>query len=130
MQLHDQLKICLLAVVNRYSDCAVELSEAFSAWPSLWKEGCSPERMLELLQIYQPDLLKMPALLIIDYQEFASAVYLVNQCGKYPTFRLYCGECFRRKKRKHNLQEGIQRFASIHPQGGPNIVEKTSHGRV
>jgi len=105
MQLNDLLRICLLAVVSQYPDCIVEIDPTLPTLPCTWEEDCSPERALQLLQIHAPDLLEASTHLVIDEEQPASAIYLVDQFGERPALHLYCGDCLRTKQRKHGLHE-------------------------
>jgi hypothetical protein len=91
MKLYEMLKLCLLALDSRYPQSEVEINETVLGHQRSWIEACTPVEMLEVLQQYAPQLLYMPACLVIDAEQ--SAIYLVEQSEEAPAFWVYCGGC-------------------------------------
>jgi hypothetical protein len=91
MKLYEVLKLCLLALDSRYPESVMEINETVLGHQRSWIEACTPVEMLEVLQEYAPQLLYMPACLVIDAEQ--SAIYLVEQSEEVPAFWVYCGGC-------------------------------------
>jgi hypothetical protein len=91
MELHQILKLCLLALDSRYPTCVVEINETLLGHPSYWREACVPSEMLAILRLHAPQLLLAPACLVIDSGQ--SAIYLVERSEREPAFLVYCGGC-------------------------------------
>ena len=86
----------------------LDVSSSFA--PGTWEEDCSAERALQLLQRYAPDLLEIPARVVIGTRQPESIIYIVDQYGERPAFRLYCGDSLRiehRKRALHEYSEGV-----------------------
>jgi hypothetical protein len=91
MELHEMLKLCLLALESRYHESVVEVNETLLGHPGFWGEAYVPTKMLELLRTQAPQLLKAHACLVID--EGQSAIYLVDRSEREPAFWVYRGGC-------------------------------------
>lgn len=105
LQLDEILRICLLAVVNRYPDCLVEINQAVLDLTGLWKGACTAEEALQLLQSHMPQLLQAAARLLIDDQQNLSVIYLLARSEELPAFQLYCGKSHSERPSRHMLYE-------------------------
>ncbi len=86
MKLHENLRICLLAIAARYPESMLEINEEVLGPQSLQTQRCTPVELMERLQSHAPQLLHAPARLVVDAQEHA--IYLVEQSQHTPAFWL------------------------------------------
>jgi hypothetical protein len=91
MELHEMLKLCLLALDSRCPESVVEVNETLLGHPGFGGEACVPTAMLELLCLHAPELLLTPACLMIDQGQ--GAIYLVERSEREPAFWVSCGGC-------------------------------------
>jgi hypothetical protein len=98
MKLRQILKICLLALDSRYPESMVKANETMLGHYGFWKEACTPTEMLEVLQQHAPELLAVPACLVIDAKQ--CAIYLVEQSEEVPAFWVDC-EGLRPSREEH-----------------------------
>lgn len=105
LQLDEILRICLLAVANRYPGCLVEINQAVLDLAGLWKGVCTTEEALQRLQCHMPQLLQAPARLVINDQQALSVIYLLDRSEELPAFQLYCGKDHRERPCRHMLHE-------------------------
>ncbi len=87
MQLHDLLKICLLAVASRYPDSVIECNKALLGYRDFWDGTCSPHQAWEQLQDECPAFLEAQAHMVIDSQQ--SNIYLVDLSQDIPALWIY-----------------------------------------
>ena len=66
MELHEMLKLCLLALDSRFPESYVEVNGTLLGYPGFRAEACSSTAMLEVLRLYAPELLLTPACLVIE----------------------------------------------------------------
>ncbi len=90
LRLRETLKNCLWALDSRYPDSVVEINKAVLGYQSFREDAYSPVRVLDLLQIYAPQVLYKPARLVVNAQE--CLIYLVERSQETPAFRIFCGE--------------------------------------
>ncbi len=86
MKLHENLRICLLAIASRYPESMLDINEEVLRPQSLQTQQCTPVELMERLQSHAPQLLQTPAQLVLDVQE--SAIHLVEQSQQTPAFWL------------------------------------------
>jgi len=98
MELHEMLKLCLLALDSRFPESVVEVNETLLGHQSFWGEACPPTAMLEVLRLHAPELLLAPAFLVIDQGQ--SAIYLDERLEREPAFWVYCGGCIPSQRAK------------------------------
>ena len=95
MQLNDKLRICLLALAERYPmHVVVDFADNLTDLPEAEARGWTVQEMIEYLESYAPQLLEAPASLHLDedesdilvpmYSEDRPAIYVHRQ-GKIPT---------------------------------------------
>ena len=84
MKLNENLQICLLAIASRYPDSTLDINQEVLGPESFQTEKCSPLDLMERLQSHAPQLLHVPAQLVVDAQE--RAIYLVEQSQQTPAF--------------------------------------------
>ena len=75
--------------------------------------------MLELLHIYAPRFLQVPACLVIDAGQ--SAIYLVEQSQQVPAFWVYCAGCT-------SLQRAKKLATSVAENGTDSFSVRTKPG--
>jgi hypothetical protein len=110
MELHEMLKLCLLALESRYPESVVEVNETLLGHPSFWGEACAPTAVLEALRLHAPQLFLAPARLVIDQGQ--SAIYLVERSEREPAFWVYCGGCTPSQRAKQ-LENQLARMATV-----------------
>ena len=117
MELHEMLKLCLLALDSRIPESYVEVNGTLLGYPGFQAEACSSTAMLEVLRLYAPELLLTPACLVIDQGQ--NAIYLDEWSEREPAFWVYCEECTPSQRAKQEIQ--LARTAKA--------VGPPSHGR-
>ena len=88
MYLHDKLRVCLLALANRYHENLIESnSDILSA--HAFCPGCRTALdTLAWLQRREPALLEEMAFLVIDAQK--CEIYLPDRDGQRPAYWIHC----------------------------------------
>jgi hypothetical protein len=107
MQLREQLKICLLAVVYRYPKSVIDIDEMVLGPYVCQIQAYAPELVLEWLQACRPQLLQSPAYLVIDAQQ--SAVYLIELSLDTPAFWIYCDGCSPAQRAKKTIYQHAEK---------------------
>ncbi len=88
-KLNESLEICLRAVASRYPDSLVEINQDLLDPSDLWEGLCPVEQVLEHLHVHAPQLLHVPARVLIDDEQAISAIYLLDRSQEVPSFYLY-----------------------------------------
>lgn len=86
MKLHENLRICLLAIASRYPESTLDINEEVLGPQSLQTQRCTQIELIERLQSHAPQLLQAPAQLVVAAQE--RAIYLIEQSQQTPAFWL------------------------------------------
>jgi len=110
MELHEMLKLCLLALDSRFPESVVEVNETLLGHSGFWGEACPSTAMLEVLRLHAPQLLLAPACLVIDQGQ--SAIYLDKRLEREPAFWVYCGGCTLSQRAKQ-LEKQLSRRAAV-----------------
>jgi hypothetical protein len=82
MQLHDNLQVCLLALISRYPEHVLDINEELIGTQQFGADGWSAFDLIEMLEETAPHLLRIPALLIINPQK--SELYLLDYSEEIP----------------------------------------------
>ena len=90
MEFDQILKICLVALVSRYPESAVEINEEVLGHQSFWTDACTPAQAIALLQANAPEILDTPAHLEQRAGE-GCTIYLVEWSRETPAFRCIVG---------------------------------------
>ncbi len=109
MELHEMLKLCLLALDSRFPESYVEVNGTLLGYPGFRAEACSSTAMLEVLRLYAPELLLTPACLVIGQGQ--SAIYLEEWSEREPAFWVYCEGCTPSQRAKQGKQ--VARTATV-----------------
>jgi len=109
MELHEMLKLCLLALDSRFPESYVEVNGILLGYPGFRAEACSSTAMLEVLRLYAPELLLTPACLVIGQGQ--SAIYLEEWSEREPAFWVYCEGCTPSQRAKQGKQ--VARTATV-----------------
>ena len=88
MQLHENLQICLLALMHRKPNHVLDINETILGPQHYGAEGWRALDVIEMLVETSPELLQAPACLSMDVQE--TVVYLTNRSEVIPAFWIYC----------------------------------------
>ncbi|MBE3561417.1 MAG: hypothetical protein IMW89_19675 [Ktedonobacteraceae bacterium] len=88
MQLHDRLRVCLLAIASRYPNHTLDLNESLLGVQPLGAEGWLATDVIEFLEQSSPALLQEMASLVIDPQK--SELYLLNYSQQEPAIIVHC----------------------------------------
>ena len=88
MQLHENLQICLLALMHRQPDHVLDINETIVGPQRYGAEGWRASDVIEMLVQTSPELLRASACLSMDGQE--TVVYLTARSEKIPAFWIYC----------------------------------------
>jgi hypothetical protein len=88
MYLHDKLRVCLMALANRYPDSLIESNSAILS-PQAVCPGCRTVLdTLAWLRRTQPALLERAATLVIDTQK--CEIYLADNDEQGPAYWIHC----------------------------------------
>jgi hypothetical protein len=110
MELHEMLKLCLLALDSRFPESIIEVNGTLLGHPGFWGEACPPTAMLEVLRLHAPELLLAPACLVIVQGQ--SAIYLAERLEREPAFWVYCEGCTPSQRAKQ-LEKQVARMAIV-----------------
>jgi hypothetical protein len=87
MKLHENLRLCLLALASRFPDDIVEIDEAILDLHIYAPDGFTPQDMIEVLYRINPQLLQTEACLVMNAQE--STIYLPDCSERMPAFWIH-----------------------------------------
>jgi hypothetical protein len=87
MKLHENLRLCLLALASRFPDDIVEIDEAILDLHIYASDGLTPQDMIEVLYRTNPQLLQTEACLVMNAQE--STIYLPDCSEQMPAFWIH-----------------------------------------
>ncbi|HLI89402.1 MAG TPA: universal stress protein [Ktedonobacteraceae bacterium] len=86
--LHDILRVCLLAVANRYPEHSIDVEAVLLNRFSGERKGWRAEELIRWLEALDPALLEQGATLLID--ENTCGIYLPEYSQEEPAFHLHC----------------------------------------
>jgi hypothetical protein len=87
MKLHENLRLCLLALASRFPDDLVEIDEAVLDLHIYAPDGLTPQDMIGVLYRINPQLLQTEACLVMNAQE--STIYLLDCSERMPAFWIH-----------------------------------------
>ncbi len=88
MELHDTLRICLLAVESRYPDHSIQINMPLFDPLDVCSDCWTVQEFIALLEDRAPPLLLESVHLVIDGQ--ASVIYLAEGADQIPALWLHC----------------------------------------
>jgi hypothetical protein len=88
MELHDILRVCLLALSTRYPAHSIDVHAFLLSTFAGEREGWQAEEVIRWLEALDPTLLERPATLRIDAS--ICAIYLPEYSQQEPAFHLHC----------------------------------------
>jgi hypothetical protein len=105
MRLNETLKNCLWALDNRYPRSIVDINEAILSYPDCRAGTSSSSGVLAFLQDHVPQILDMPARLVVNAQE--CSIYLLECSQEIPAFWISCEGCAALQRRQQNGRETV-----------------------
>src|SRR5258708_16411507 len=87
MKLHENLRLCLLALASRFPDNLVEIEEVILDLHISAPDGLTPQDMIGALYRTNPQLLQTEACLVMNAP--ASAIYLLASSEQMPAFWIH-----------------------------------------
>lgn len=88
MYLHDNLRICLLAMASRYPYHVIDINEAVLGQQMFAAQGWLADEIIELFERYAPHMLAKTATLTID--QCRCVIHLPEYTEELPAFWLHC----------------------------------------
>jgi hypothetical protein len=88
MYLHDNLRICLLALASRYTHHSIDINEAVLGQQTFDSQGWAADEIIELFERHAPHILEKMAHLTID--QGICAIHLPEYSEELPAFWLHC----------------------------------------
>jgi hypothetical protein len=88
MYLHDNLRVCLLALASRYPSHVIDINEAVLGQQKFAAKGWSADEIIEQFERSTPLLLEHRADLTID--ECRCVIHLPAYSEELPAFWLHC----------------------------------------
>ncbi len=89
LNLHENFRICLLALASRYPHHIVDINEEVLGPQSLGAEGWTASDIIELFESTAPQLLQERACLEINAQN--RGIFLIERSEQIPALWVHCG---------------------------------------